>query len=122
MAYIYAIWISTNAQEDVNKEFRKNGLKGEVISDAHGHIYICPQWSLYCQQHSQSEHLQCDIDPRWDEAIEVSLRFMQTRYLAYRMEDKPRWQAINSPFRCPKMKEHLECQDALVATDEECVQ
>ncbi len=30
MAYIYAIWISTNAQEDVNKEFRKNGLKGEV--------------------------------------------------------------------------------------------
>lgn len=113
MIYIYSIWITTNSQEDVNKQIRDNELKGEVISDLNGGIYICPQITNLWHEYPQSNQFESYFDPRWNRAISNTLQFIQQNHSVRVLDSHPRWRAIASPFRCPKMKQYIERREQL---------
>lgn len=113
MVYIYSIWITTNSQEDVNKKLLENELKGEVISDLSGGLYICPQITDLWHEYPKSYRLESYSDPRWNRVIASTLKFMQENYSVRVIDPRPQWRAIMSPFRCPEMKQYAEKREQL---------
>lgn len=115
MPYIYSIEIKTDAQDDVNKKFRDNQLKGEVIVDELSHIYICPQISnkIWCTS-PKSSQLTTAFDSQWDQVIEDTLDYMTSHYSVTVNNSKPRWRHILKPFRCPKMALYIKSRDLIL--------
>ncbi|MGR5276586.1 hypothetical protein ACPV5J_07900 [Vibrio rotiferianus] len=112
MPYIYSIEIKTDAQDDVNQKFRDNQLKGEVVVDDMGTVFICPQISnkIWCTP-PKSNQLTTAYDPQWDQVIEDALNYMTSHYSVTVKSRQPIWRNILKPFRCPKMVLYIKSRD-----------
>lgn len=114
MPYLYSIKITTDAQDDVNQKFREHKLKGEVIVDETGMVFICPQisntkWIIDPVSIQQTK----EIDKQWDQVIESTLQHMESHYSVSIVKREPAWLQIGQVFRCPKMVQHIKNQDLL---------